>query len=145
MSPRERVRRTRAVLLGAVAARAVLWGAAAGMAAIGVAAVLDLLVDLPHEARRLMAPLAWAAAGVVMVAFIWRGRRTRSLTSTALWIEERMPSLHYALVTALEPGTEDVASLLAREVERTRWESALFPRTPRARRCRRSSLSSSRR
>ena len=50
-------------------------------------------------------------------------------TSTALWIEERVPSLQYALVTALEPGSERVAPLLAREVERNRWESEILPRT----------------
>jgi hypothetical protein len=129
MTPRERVRRTRGVLLGAVVTRALLWGAVAGLSVIGAAALLDLLVNLPREARRLATPLAWAAAGIVMLVLLWRGRRTRFLTSTALWIEERVPSLQYALVTALEPGVEGVAPLLAREVERIRWESAILPRT----------------
>jgi hypothetical protein len=129
MTPHERVRRTRTVLLSAVVARALLWSAAVGATVIGVAALLDLLIDLPREVRRLTTPLAWAAAGVVLLALLWRGRRTRSLTSTALWIEERAPSLQYALVTALEPGIERVAPLLAREVERNRWESEILPRT----------------
>jgi hypothetical protein len=129
MTPHQRVRRTRAVLLSAVVARALLWSAAAGAAVIGGAALLDLLVDLPREMRRLTTPLAWAAGAVVLLALLWRGRHTRFLTSTALWIEERVPSLQYALVTALEPGAERVAPLLAREVERNRWESEILPRT----------------
>jgi hypothetical protein len=128
MTPQERVRRTRAVLLSLVAARAALWGAAAGAGVIGGAALFDLLVDLSREARRLVTPLAWVAAGVVMLVLLWQGRRTRSLISTALWIEERVPSLQYALVTALEPAAEAVAPLLARDVERNRWESEILPR-----------------
>jgi hypothetical protein len=128
MTPRERVRRTRAVLLSAIVARALLWGVAAGVAVIGAAALVDLLLDLTRQARGLTMPLAWAAAVAVTLALLWRGRRTRSLASTALWIEERIPSLQYALVTALEPGAVEVAPLLAREVERNRWESALLPR-----------------
>jgi hypothetical protein len=128
MTPQERVRRTRAVLLSALVAQATLWAVAAGLGVVGAAALLDLLVDLPREARRLTTPLAWAGAGLVMLGFLWRGRRARSLSSTALWIEERVPSLQYALVTALEPGTGAAAPLLAREVERTQWESVILPR-----------------
>ena len=128
MTPRQRVRRTRAVLLGAVIARALLWGAAAGVALIGGAALLDLLVDLPREVRRLTTPLAWVAAGSVVLAVLWRGRRARSLASIALWIEERVPGLKYALVTALESDGREVAPILAHEVERHRWESTILPR-----------------
>lgn len=128
MTPRQRVRRTRAVLMAAVVARALLWAAAAGVALIGIAGLLDLLFDLPREARRLTGPLAWTAAAVVALVLLWRGRRTRSLDATALWIEERIPSLQYALVTSLEMGSERASPLLVREVERHRWERALLPR-----------------
>jgi hypothetical protein len=128
MTPLQRVRRTRAVLATAVVVRALLWGASAAVALIGVAGLLDLLVELPREARRLALPLAWLVAGGTMLALLWRGRRTRSLSATALWIEERVPSLQYALVTSLETEAQPAAPLLAREVERHRWESAILPR-----------------
>ncbi|MGQ0715090.1 MAG: hypothetical protein ACT4PJ_15425 [Gemmatimonadaceae bacterium] len=111
-----------------IVARAVLWGAAAGLAIIGLAAALDLMTPLPRGLRVVVQPLAWATAIVVTLALLWRGRRARSLTSTALWIEERVPSLHYALVTALEPHAERAAPLLAQQVERSRWERGLLPK-----------------
>ena len=128
MTPRQRVERTRAMLVIGVVARALMWGAAALLAVIGVATMLDLLVDLPREVRRLALPLGWLTAMVVMLTLLWRGRRARSLAATALWIEEHVPSLQYALVTSLEQDGGRSASSLAREVERHRWESAILPR-----------------
>jgi hypothetical protein len=116
------------MLVAAVVARALLWGAAVGVALVGIAAVVDLLVDLPRGARALTTPLAWTAAALVALALLWRGRRAQSLTATALWIEERVPSLQYALVTAVEMVTERVPPRLAREVERHRWEGLILPR-----------------
>jgi len=128
MTPQQRVRRTRVALVAAVIARAVMWGAAAGVAVVGVAAILDLLFELPREARGLTLPLAWTTALIVTAVLLWRGRRARSLAATALWIEERVPSLHYALVTALDPGAARAVPMLAREVERHRWEGTVLPR-----------------
>lgn len=128
MTPQQRVRRTRVALVGAVVARAVMWGAAAGVAVVGGAAILDLLFELPREARGLTLPMAWTSALLVAAVLLWRGRRARSLAATALWIEEHVPSLHYALVTALDPGAERAAPMLAREVERHRWDGTILPR-----------------
>lgn len=128
MTPRQRVERTRAMLVMGVVARAVMWGATTLLAVIGVATLLDLLVDLPREVRRLTLPVGWLTATVVMLALLWRGRRARSLAATALWIEEHVPSLQYALVTSLEQQGEQPTSRLADEVERHRWESAILPR-----------------
>ena len=128
MTPHDRVRRTRVVLIAAVAWRALAWAAAAGLALIGVAAILDVLFELPHGARRLTIPLAVLVAGTVALTMLWRGRGARSLAATALWIEERTPSLQYALVSALERESEEVAALLAAEVERARWERTVLPR-----------------
>ena len=128
MTPRQRVRRTRTMLMVGIATRAVMWGAATLLVLISIAALLDLLVDLPREARRLTLPLAWLAAAAVTLLLLWRGRRARSLAATALWIEEHVPSLQYALVTSLEQQPERPSPLLAREVERHRWESAILPR-----------------
>lgn len=128
MTPLQRVRRTRAVLLAAVVFRAVMWAVAAAVAVVGVAALIDVLVELPRDARRLTMPLAIATSAVVASLLLWRGRRARSVNATALWIEERVPSLQYALVTALEQDAERPLPLLLREVEQHRWESSLLPR-----------------
>jgi len=129
MTPLQRVRRTRAVLVGAVVARAVVWAVAAGLAVIGFTALADLLVDLPRDVRRLTPPLAVATSAIIAALLLWHGRRARSLSATALWIEERVPSLQYALVTSLEQNEERASPLLAREVDRHRWESTILPRT----------------
>lgn len=128
MTPRQRVERTRVMLVMGIVARAIMWGGAVLLVVIGVAALFDLLVDLPREVRRLVLPAGWLTAAVVMLMLLWRGRHARSLTATALWIEEHVPSLQYALVTSLEQDAVRSAPLLAREVERHRWESAILPR-----------------
>lgn len=128
MTPHQRVRRTRAVLIAAVVLRAIVWAGAAGLAVIGIAALLDLVLDLPRVVRRLAVPVAVATAAVVSLVLLWRGRRTRSLAATALWIEEHVPALQYALVTSLEQDAERSSPLLAREVDRHRWETTILPR-----------------
>ena len=128
MTPRDRLRRTRAVLISAIVVSALMWAATIGFAVIAIAAMTDLLIDLPRSLRGAVQPTAWIAAVIVAVATLWRGRRARSLTSTALWIEERVPSLQYALVTSLEPQAARVAPMLDDQVSRTSWERALFPR-----------------
>ena len=101
MTPRQRVERTRAMLVLGVAARAILWGAAALLVVIGVAALLDLLVALPREVRRVALPVGWLTAATVTLVS-W-ARPSRALArSNALWIEERVPSLQYSLFTSLE-------------------------------------------
>ena len=128
MTTRQRVRRTRTLLVTTVVVRAVLWGVAAGVGVVGFAGLLDLLVDLSRTVREWVFPLATATAVGVLFILLWRGRRARTLAATALWIEEHVPSLHYALVTSLEQDAERASPLLAREVERHRWESAILPR-----------------
>jgi hypothetical protein len=78
MTPLQRVRRTRAVLLTTVVVRALLWGAAAGVGVIVIAGVFDLILDLPRAVRGLILPLAVAAAIAVAVILLWRGRRARA-------------------------------------------------------------------
>ena len=127
MTAQARLRRTRAVVLGALAARALLWAAVAGVGALGLVALVDLLFGLPRGTRGLAGPLAWVAAGSVLAALLWNARRAKSLASVALWIEERVPSLQYALVTAVDAPQTDLAPLLEREVERSRWEPTILP------------------
>lgn len=128
MTAQARVRRTQAVLLSALGVRSVLWALAAGVAVIGASALLDLLLGLPGEVRRMVTPLAWIAAAAVFVVLVWKARRARSLASVALWIEERVPSLQYALVTVIDTAPANVAPLLEREIASRQWEATILPR-----------------
>ena len=118
MSARQRVHRARTALLAAVAGSSLLWAAALAAALILLVGLADLLRPLPLDARRVAVPAAVAAALVAAGVVLWRGRHARSLGRVALFLEERLPALQYALATAIEPaGTPSPA--FARELERT--------------------------
>ena len=123
MSALDRVRRARAALLGALAASALLHAAVAFALVLGLAALLDAATPASLPIRRAVVPLAVLAGAVASGVRLWRGRGALGLTGVALFIEEQVPGLQYALVTAVEPaGHRDVA-LLDRAVERS-WSSA---------------------
>jgi hypothetical protein len=62
--------------------------------------------------------LAIALGIVIAIVLLWRGRRVASASRVALWIEERLPGLHYALVTAVEPPLSADVSALENAVAR---------------------------
>ena len=104
MTPIERVRSTRRILsLGAVF-QALGWGTATALALLALFSFATLADP------RLAGGASWQMAVSLIlgasVAFgmLWRVRGLTSLSRVALWIEERIPALHYSLVTALEPG-----------------------------------------
>ena len=99
------VARARGALLAALAASGVLWAVAGFCAVILLIVVIDLAAPLPYGVR---VP-AFAAAVLVSllcaVAAWWRGRHARDPVRVALYLEERVPALSYALVTAVSaPG-----------------------------------------
>ena len=78
-------------------------GARRGCRLLAITGVIDWLVG--RTARRCAAlaiPVAIVAALAAAAYTLWRGRRVRSLPAVALWLEERVPALRYALVTALD-------------------------------------------
>ena len=122
MHPVERVRRTRSALATAIAVRAILW---AIVAALGVAAVG---IVLTRRAGLSTTTAAWGVAWLVAIGvLVWLLSPWRRLTvpRVALWIEERVPRLQYALVTAVEPvGTEaHVAAALSEQVSKVSWSA----------------------
>ena len=130
-----RVRRARTVLLCAVAASAILGAAAIGAGVLALASVADLLVPLPLGARRLMLPAAAAAAAAALLVAGWRGRNARSLGRVALYLEERLPQLRFALATAVEPAvppSESARQALERAVASVDARGALWPPVARA-------------
>ena len=100
MTLRDRVARTSRTLAAVAAWRSLLSGASAGLVSLALA--------WPFTAgpgRTAAIAVALAAGGI---ASWWSYRRLRgtgfTVESVALWIEERIPSLGYGLVTAVERG-----------------------------------------
>jgi hypothetical protein len=118
MTARERVARTQRLLGAAAIARALAWGIAA---MCGILALISFAaLAAPRLANDGSSDLRIAAlAGLVVVAgLLWRSRHFVSRGRVALWIEERIPSLHYSLITALEHGSSPFARGMETEIER---------------------------
>jgi len=120
MRPRERVERTRRALAAAIAVRAALWAAVAALGAAAVGVVVARRAGTPATG------IAWTVAVIVAVAVLaWLMAPWRRLTvpRVALWIEERVPSLQYALVTAVDPAgaDRDIAAVLDEQVASVSW------------------------
>lgn len=122
MTARERVARTGRALAAIVMARAFMFGAAATLTVWVVMTALLALVGQSHPAW------AWGAAlltgTLVAVAAARRSGGLRlSPGAVALWVEEQLPSLRYALVTAIE-GPAPSPTLLE-EVRASDWTPQL--------------------
>src|SRR4051812_6839904 len=102
MTAVERVKRTQLVLAAAAIIEALAWGFAATLI------ILAIVSFLPPPASRLPLP-----AGVVVTLWtLWKSRHITSISRVALWLEERVPALHYSLVTAAEqPDASAVGAL----------------------------------
>jgi hypothetical protein len=130
-----RVRHARIVLLCAIAASAILGAAAVGAGVLALASAADLLVPLPFSARRLVLPAAVAAAAASLLVAAWRGRHARSLGRVALYLEERLPQLRFALATAVAPAvppSDAAREALERAVASVDARGALWPPVARA-------------
>jgi hypothetical protein len=91
-----RIDRVRGTLAAVALVAAMSYGAAVAAAVLAI----SNLGMLPVGSARVAALLAVAAAAA---ATLWRWRWVRSRYRVALWLEERLPALEYALVTSLEP------------------------------------------
>ena len=129
MTSLDRLRRARRAVLSALGARAVLWGAALGLA---IFAAVALLASASTRAG-VAAPLLGAAAGVAAAAWaLARAAKRATLPAVALWVEERMPALDYALVTLAEsaapagsPAAERTLRVLDARASAVPWEPAV--------------------
>ena len=112
MRARDRVERTRRALAATIAVRALTWSAAAALGTATVMLLLARFSGLTGDGAM------WAAAllvGAVVFGASVGAWRQLTMQRVALWIEERVPSLQFALVTAVDPGLGDSAS--ARQLE----------------------------
>ena len=121
-----RLARARRALGLAVAGRGAAFAVATTLGLLVVGAIVDSFVVLPMPARRALLPLALASGALVLLAqFLQRIRPAwrASDEAVALWFERRLPSLHYALVTVVDPHFTTVQPALERTVESAPLES----------------------
>ena len=120
MQPFERVNRTRRALAVTVATRAALGAVAVALAGAAVALAVARRVGV---ATPVSAWLIAIVAGTVTLAVLLRPWSRLTVPRVAIWIEERVPALQYALVTAVDPaGSGPGAPLLEREIARVSWD-----------------------
>ncbi|MGI8509651.1 MAG: hypothetical protein ACR2MQ_10025 [Gemmatimonadaceae bacterium] len=125
MTAREQVVRTQRFLQAAAITTSLLWGIAAALLVLSIAALLQRI----GAAERLQ-PDGWVA--IVLGVITWlvllrRARFTRYPRRVALWIEERIPELQYALVTASDPSVALGTVPLETAVQQFRVDSLVTP------------------
>jgi hypothetical protein len=119
MTARERVERTRLVLGVSVIASAIAWGVAIFLALTAIVAFASSFAYAPKLIRDYASVTAIVIGAVTAAILLWRERKIASPGRVALWIEEKLPRLDYALLTAIEPDhsgdTGALESAVARE------------------------------
>jgi hypothetical protein len=106
----DRLRRTQRILGAAAVTGSLAWGFAAALAFLAVIAFASLAIPRVRNDSPLYLVLAVVLGVVVAGALLWRSRHFVSANRVALWIEERIPELHYSLVTAVEQGGSPFAA-----------------------------------
>jgi hypothetical protein len=116
----ERVHRTRRALAATIGARAVLGGAGAALFAAAVGVILS------HRAGANGSVTVWVVAtivGAVAAAVLAYSAGRLTVPHVALWIEERVPRLQYALVTAVDPlAAQSNTWPLERHIQGISWD-----------------------
>src|SRR5262245_37449394 len=99
MRPLDRVNRTRRALAVTIVTRAALGAAAATLL---TAALLTAVTRATGLATSTAGWLVGSLAGAIALALLMRPWRRLTVPRVSLWIEERVPGLQYALVTAVD-------------------------------------------
>src|SRR5687767_2493728 len=118
MTAVERVRRTQQVLGAAAIIGALAWGIAVTLGILAAVSFAALAIPRLRTESSLEA-LIGIVLGVAVAGFmLWRSRYLVSSGRVALWIEERIPDLHYSLITAVEQRGSPLAEPMERVVGR---------------------------
>ena len=118
MRPLERVMRTRRALAATIATRAVL-------GAVATVLLTAAFLTTTLRAFGVATSSVWLVAdvaGAVALAILARPWARLTVPRVALWIEERVPALQYALVTAVDPVGTASAAFLEREIDQVSWD-----------------------
>ena len=102
MTVLDRVRRTQRILGAAALTQAFAWGLAAALTIVATMSFLSLAIPRLRADSTQYAAIALIVGAAVAAAILWRSRHFVSTNRVALWIEERIPELHYSLITAME-------------------------------------------
>jgi hypothetical protein len=120
VQPLERVNRTRRALATTIGARAALGGAGAAFFAAAVG------VSLSRRGGASGSVPVWIVAtlvGAVAAAVLAYSAGRLTVPRVALWIEERVPRLQYALVTAVDAlAAQSNTELLERQIDGISWD-----------------------
>jgi hypothetical protein len=128
MNALTQLRAVRVVLAIGALLRAIAWGIGASFTLFAAAALIDLITPLSLGTRHAIVAVAALGAIAIAASMCWRDRGVLSLERVAMWIEERVPSLQYALVTAVETGNASFAAGLKAD----RWRPIAVRRSGRA-------------
>ena len=131
-APEVRARRTRTALIVTLVLHAVGWGLATLLVLLIVIAALDIAVALPLALRQILRVTVLLVATAVTGFVSWRARAVLSLERVALWVEEQVPALRYAFVTATDPRHASMRSLLEPIVSAETWAAVVTRRASRA-------------
>jgi hypothetical protein len=119
MTPIERVQSARRLLGFGALVQSVAWGLAAAFGLLALFSFATLLDPRLADGERWQLAASSILGAVVTAGLMWRARHLASIQRVALWIEERVPALHYSLVTALEgkgaPFRDGIERTVARE------------------------------
>lgn len=126
MTAAGRVARVQAQLRIVAVISALLWGAAILCAVLAIELVIGKWTP-GRSSRTWDWNIALGIAVVAACVVLWRARFILSARRVALWIEERAPSLQYALVTASDPQVTVDKSLLEAEIERSNVDTFVRP------------------
>lgn len=118
MTVLDRVRRTQRILAVVALTQAFAWGLAAALAIVAAISFLSLAIPRLRADSAPYATIALIVGAAVAAAILWRSRHFVSTNRVALWIEERIPELHYSLITAMERGDSPFAEGMERAVAR---------------------------
>ncbi len=128
MNATERVARTQSQLRFVVLSAGILWGVTAMIAILAVEVLVGRWTRGATVAGRGWDWNIALGAGVLACAWVfWRARFVVSARRVALWIEERAPSLQYALVTASDPDVSGDTSMLDAAISRSNMDALVRP------------------
>jgi len=114
----ERVLRTQRLLGAAAIAQSLAWGLACALAILAAISFISLLEPGFDKNTEANVAISLIAGLIVAGGLLWRSRHFSSTNRVALWIEERIPALHYSLVTALEHGASPFSKGMEAAIER---------------------------
>jgi hypothetical protein len=111
----ERVSRVQRMIATGAVASAVIWGVAAAMGVLAITILMHPWLSRAGDPRGTPALIELV---VVTSLMLWRVRHVLSRRRVALWLEEKLPDLQYALVTAIDPAAGDARNDLDARVGR---------------------------